>query len=591
MGARSGRLSCVPLTAEILTPFGWKTHDQIKIGDTILGFDILREEYTWTNIKDIHITKDWLGKLKTNRGHDNKYTKGPYCTANHRWVIKDEKVIGFAYTGQLPRKYNTLIQPKKIFPEPENSLLTEIEAFLYGWYLTDGCKVGHKRWAMETSLMKKRSIDMIKDWLEKFNIKYTTSRYKYIQNDSHYVTRFYIGCDIFDDIYEKAIAVSPSELIMSLSTIARKAMFAAMLEADGSMRRGAARYDRFGQLESSSKRTSEYFELLSISNGQPYTYRRFILPSGKPFLSYYLHVRELYANKNYKWKPEYFDDVWCPETDCGTWVMRQGHEISVTGNCSKPNLQNIPKLAEYRSCFIAEEGNLIITADYSQIELRIAAVLSGEIKMLEEYNKDDADLHSVTGAGIAGVTIEELTKTQRYIGKTCNFETMYGISKYSMAEKLNVSVNEAERIIKRFWRVYPRLERYMRLESKKGLHSGRNTTLIGRRRYFDPPDRQDPDYGRKVSALERESGNTPVQGTAAEIMKLALVNLSKDIKCVGGKLVNTVHDEVEVELPEKNLDRGLEIIELSMLKAASEIVGDDIKWKVDANYGDNWAML
>ena len=587
-GTETGRLSCVPLEAEALTKSGWKLPNDLHVGDEILGFDILERKYTWTTIKNLSFGRAQVGLIKTSKNHDNRYTKGFYCTGNHRWIVETEDVIGFSNAERIPRKYDLLIQPKAIFPEPEKSILSNIEAFIFGWFLTDGYRIvtSSGRSALEIMLVKTRSINLLREYLDKYKIEYSTSRYK--MSDGHYKTRFYLGVNIFTDIYERATSVSPSELVLNLDSPARTDMLLAMLEADGSMHRHSHNYTSFGAEKNYWKNTAEYFEVLAVATGTPYTYRYLTLASGKQFVVFYLLEKELYAYRNSKWNPEYETDVWCPETTCGTWVMRQGDNICITGNSSHFNLQNIPAATEFRTPFIASEGYKFFTADFSQIELRLAGIVSGEPEILNEYKKEVPDLHRVTAAKMFNIDPEFVTKEQRSHGKIGNFSCLYGSSATGLSTKQDIPLDLAEKIVESFWKGYPVLNAYKNKVGKETLQNGFSRTRLGRIRYFQHPDSRDPAYRYKISAIQREGFNMVIQGFAADIMKYALVLVDKALGDAG-RLVLTVHDEVGVELVEDQSVEKSKLVLDTMEKAGTILVNGVIPMQVEGNLGDCWS--
>jgi hypothetical protein len=398
---RSGRLACVPLSTKILTKRGWKYHFQLVIGEEVMGFDIQKEEYIWTKLRGLHKGKGETGILKTNRGHGSR--QGIWCTEGHRWVVKNNNIVGFSKAKHIQRGFRVLVQPKKKFPAVEKSVLNEYEASLLGWYLTDGFLTGKKNYGLGVTLAKKRSISILSQTL--VGKEFTTHKYQ-PYSDGNWVTNFHISSKVFYPIYCKMMSLSPDELILGMDEKARKSMFDAMLEGDGSMRRNKKRYNRFGALLIQKKRTCEYFELLSISLGQPYTSRIIKLPkTGNDFVGYHLLQEELKADENSKWKPEKEEEVWCPETDCGTWVLKQDNQIAITGNSANPNLQNIPARSDdfdIRKAFIPRPGYKLIVADYSQIELRIVAHYSQEDSMMKTF-REGGDIHQLT-ADMVGCT-------------------------------------------------------------------------------------------------------------------------------------------------------------------------------------------
>ena len=186
---------------------------------------------------------------------------------------------------------------------------------------------------------------------------------------------------------------------------------------------------------------------------------------------------------------------------------------------SKPNLQNIPHTQVYRDCFVCSPDNILITCDFSQIELRVAAVLSGEQLMIDEYAKARSDLHRLTAAHVYDVAVDAVTDEQRYMGKTTNFSTIYGISKYSLATRLDCSVEHAKKLITGFQKTYKRLHTYMQQQANLGLQQGYTTTKLGRRRYYKLPALGDTNYTKKLARIRRVDSKSVIKGTADDIQK------------------------------------------------------------------------
>lgn len=343
---RTGRLSCVPEDSQILTKQGWKYHNQLVLGESVMGYNILKDNYEWTKLQGIHEEIADVGYVKSNKGKDSKYIRGLFCTVNHNWIVKHLKIKGFVKSNSNTKgNCRKLLLPKINFPDCEKSLLTPYQAGILGWYLTDGYAQNknstNKKVSLNIGLLKKSSIKFLDDFLVIGD--YTKKVYsRIIFGQKRNVTNFYIRTKVFDFIYKLIGNYSPSELVLNLSSAARKQMFLCMLEGDGSKRRGKTRFDRFGGEKFSNKNVCDYFSLLCVALGQPYTVSEKCLPSGTRFLNYQLLTKELLANKNYKWKPIKKSSVWCPKTGLGTWVMKQNDMICITGNCSRPNLQNLP---------------------------------------------------------------------------------------------------------------------------------------------------------------------------------------------------------------------------------------------------------
>lgn len=589
--ARTGRTACVPINSQALTKDGWKFYDDIKIGDVIMGFDIHKENYVWTVVKDIHVGDEFVGLIKTNRERSTEYNKGVYCTGNHRWVIKHKQsnIIGFGCAENKNQYYYTLLANNSLFPEPKTSILSPEQAFIFGWYLTDGRKMetSSGRVAMETHLVKNRSISLI----EKSVSGYNKSEYKN-------KTRFYFGADIFDTIYNTAIHYSPSELIINLSVDARKAMLSAMLEADGSKRKGNERYDRFACERGDKKKVNEYFEILATSLGVIWTVINKVLPSGKNFMFYNLHKSTEKYKQDSKWKPEYKTKVWCPETSCGTWIMKQGDEIVITGNSSNPNLQNIPAKGKWgklmRQAFTAPLDYMFLRADYSQLELRVLAHFTRDKAWLDMF-MENGDPHELT-AETVGVTRDQ--------AKVVNFGIIYGMSPKALAGNMkdwgagNISVQQAEEIISIFYSNFPETLAWMEKVKEYARRLGYVQTILGRKRWLpDITSRNTYDRGR----AERQAVNTIIQGSAADIMNIGVINVTKEIDKYNiyaeehsmkfMLLADVVHDEVGCYVPVNKYMHSMAKRVGKALESAGEYCKLIVPLVAEPELGNNWAEV
>jgi len=254
---------------------------------------------------------------------------------------------------------------------------------------------------------------------------------------------------------------------------------------------------------------------------------------------------------------------------------------------SKPNLQNMPGTKEFRSIYTASEGYDFFTVDYSQIELRLAGVVSGEPKIIEEYKKPDADLHRLSAAGVYNVPRDEVTSDQRKDGKTANFECLYGSSAWSLAKKQEISIKMAEKIVNGFWGGYPTLRRYRDKMYKQTVRDEFMRTPLGRIRYFQRPAPRDPIYKYKIAAIQRAGWNMRVQGYAADIMKYAMVLVDKALGD-NGRIVLTVHDEIGVELKKDHSKELSKLVLDTMEKAGTIMVRDIVPMKAEGVLMDSW---
>jgi DNA polymerase-1 len=264
--------------------------------------------------------------------------------------------------------------------------------------------------------------------------------------------------------------------------------------------------------------------------------------------------------------------------------------ITATGRLSStnPNLQNIPIRTEagrrIREAFIASGGYVLFSADYSQIELRILAHLSKDSRLIQAF-KDDQDIHTQTASAMYGMFPEMVTPEMRRAAKTINFGLMYGMGPINLSRQLGVSFKEAQEFIDTYFEQFPTIHTFMEACIDKARKTGYIETLLGRRRYL-------PDItieNRRIrEAAERTAINTPVQGTAADIIKIAMVNIQNEIDDAfeNAKMLLQVHDELVFEVPEGSVDLFTEWVIDKMSRAYKLTV----PLKVDVGSGKNWSQ-
>lgn len=256
--------------------------------------------------------------------------------------------------------------------------------------------------------------------------------------------------------------------------------------------------------------------------------------------------------------------------------------------CSNPNLQQIPTESLFRSCFIASPGHKLVVADYSQIELRIMAELSEDPVFLKAF-KEDQDLHALTASQMFGIPLDQITKERRFQAKSINFGLMYGRGAKSLSVQLGVSEEEAKLLLDKYFRQYRRVKTWLDGVAKDSVRRGYSTTLGGRKRYFEKISPADPNYDRQISYIERQGKNTPIQGTSADITKLALVGLWRRIREEKLKSVpiHTVHDEIVVEAVAAEAQKTAKIVGEEMERAGRELL-KKVPVKVDVVVSDVW---
>jgi DNA polymerase-1 len=262
--------------------------------------------------------------------------------------------------------------------------------------------------------------------------------------------------------------------------------------------------------------------------------------------------------------------------------------VASTGRLSSnnPNLQNIPvrdeRGREIRKAFVPEEGNLFLSTDYSQIELRLMAHLSKDPSMISDFLSGN-DIHAATASKIFGVDIKDVTREMRGRAKTANFGIIYGISSFGLSERLTIGRKEAKELIDGYFNSYPGVKKYMDESIRKARDQGFVTTMFGRRRYLrDIHSRNQVVRGN----AERNAINAPIQGTAADIIKIAMVRIHEKMKTerYASKMILQVHDELIFEVIPSELGRLKDMVIQEMTNA----VKLDIPLKVDCGTGKNW---
>jgi DNA polymerase-1 len=264
-----------------------------------------------------------------------------------------------------------------------------------------------------------------------------------------------------------------------------------------------------------------------------------------------------------------------------------------TGRISSnnPNLQNIPIRTEVgreiRKAFVAQPGWLLLSADYSQVELRILAHIARDESLLAAFHRGE-DIHASAAANVYGVPIEQITKDQRGVAKMMNFATSYGVTAFGLAQRTGLSRGDAEQFMNRYFTTYPGVKRYIEDTKARARELGYVETLMGRRRYF-PALRSTGGSAQAYNqrqAAERAAINHPIQGTAADIIKIAMVRLHHALleKRFRARMLLQVHDELVLEVPEAELAPVARLVR-EIMEGAYVL---DAPLKVDMEAGPNW---
>lgn len=262
--------------------------------------------------------------------------------------------------------------------------------------------------------------------------------------------------------------------------------------------------------------------------------------------------------------------------------------VAATGRISstEPNLQNIPIRLELgreiRKVFIPEEGYVFLDADYSQIELRVLAHMSGDERLIAAYKEED-DIHKITASQVFHTPLDEVTPEQRSNAKAVNFGIVYGISSFGLGQDLNITRKEAEGYITKYFQTYPQVKLFLEELVRKGKEDGYVTTLFERRRQI--PELNSSNFMTR-SFGERIAMNSPIQGTAADIIKIAMVNVNIKLKemRLKSRLLLQIHDELLIEAHKSEVDQVKKVLLDEMHNAANL----SVSLEVDVNIGSNW---
>jgi DNA polymerase-1 len=264
---------------------------------------------------------------------------------------------------------------------------------------------------------------------------------------------------------------------------------------------------------------------------------------------------------------------------------------AVTGriSSSNPNLQNIPIRTELgrevRRAFIADDGWKLVAADYSQVELRIMAHIAPDPGLLGAFERGE-DIHAATASAVLDVPLEEITKDQRRIAKSVNFGLSYGQSAFGLAQQTGMNREEAGQFIKTYFEKYPGVREYIQRTKLQAAEQDYVETLMGRRRYFPNLAKM---RGPERSRAEREAINMPIQGTAADIIKIAMIRLHRALKERGlrSRMLLQVHDELVLEAPDEEVETLVPLVR-EVMAGAFELA---VPLKVDVEVGQNWLEM
>ncbi|MGH2495679.1 MAG: DNA polymerase I [Ktedonobacteraceae bacterium] len=275
-----------------------------------------------------------------------------------------------------------------------------------------------------------------------------------------------------------------------------------------------------------------------------------------------------------------------PETGRVHTTFSQTTASSGRLSSSNPNLQNIPIRTEVgrqlRRAFIADPGYLLLTADYSQIELRILAHITHEPRLVEAFNQNE-DIHNITAASLFNTALAEVTKDQRRLAKTVVYAVLYGQSAFGLAQITSMSTGEASDFIKRYHETFPHIKEYVERTLEQARKQGYVNTMYGRKRFF--PDMHGLPFNER-QALEREAINMPIQGSNADLIKIAMIRIQHAIaqQRLATRMILQVHDELVFEVPDNELETARKLVRREMEDVEKLLVPIKVEMKV----GRNW---
>ena len=575
--AVTGRLSCVPLDAEMLTVNGWKKYDQLIVGEDVVSYDVQNGKLVISNLKNIHLGRGKVGTLYYRHGKTRKV--GVRCTENHTWVVEKNTIRGFISAKDVGEARGCrLILSSKVdaaFGQDDDAR----SAAIVGWALTDG-HVGTTssgRYFLEVTLKKPQSV-------AKFRRQVCVG-YSYIQYDGER-SRFAIGVELFDGLWKRVNSFQNIvSYIVSLTPRARKEMWDAMMEADGSIRKygGGREYpsfmERFGSKDSqhvNKPNVGDAFSALAVLLGKAIRYRSRKSTGGRaPFTGW-----EISENK--RKIPKYergsnVEHVWCPETGAGTWIIRQNGVVGITGNSSKPNMMNTPTRSKsakkVRKVIIAKSGHVLLAADMEQSELRWCAHVSNDQEMKRVFMRGE-DIHTNTAKALVPRPWDQMDaddqKFYRRAAKSVNFGLIFlmsarGFVKYAKLEyDIELTEHEAKKWIEVFFRKYSGILGYHKRTIAFCRAHGYVESELGRRRRL--PEIHSRDNFLRAEA-ERQAVNAPIQGPSSDAVLLSCKELLRKKKLPPPEIkpVLFIHDELIFEVK-----KGLELKYAKIIKPEME---------------------
>jgi DNA polymerase-1 len=236
-----------------------------------------------------------------------------------------------------------------------------------------------------------------------------------------------------------------------------------------------------------------------------------------------------------------------------------------------------------RSAFVPEGDSVFVSADYSQFELRLAAILANDTKLINDFN-GDVDIHTKTASEVYGIPMDDVTKLQRRAAKVINFGVLYGMSPHGLSAATGMGFGEAKSFIEHYFELRAPIRKFIDSTLEKAQTNGYVETYFGRRR--PTPDINSSNFMVREGA-KRAAANMPIQGTEADLMKMAMLEVERKLGSLGEQILQ-IHDSILVECPRENADKVAELLKTTMENVYPELA---VKLKVDVSIGDNWGEL
>lgn len=565
----TGRLSCVGIDAEILTEEGWLLYPQLRVGMKVVGYDLLTGHLKWTELEAVHIGCGDLGLMAFRNTYKAGHGKKPYgirSTAEHKWVGFTPRIEGLI-RGDKVNAHGILHLKLSASGIEGTSDISSQEAAIAGWALTDGHvkKLESGRYVLSVGLVKKQSIDHLKRDLT--GLQYTRHKYLRTHTSTGEIEVFYLGTKIFDPIWRRVLAFGNfAKFVLALPLAAREAMWAAMMEADGSYRKHYGRDGgRFGALKAPAM---EAFTTLATVLGHRITWN--IRRTKNNFHDFHIHKSR---NVRYAlWKSvEKNVPVWCPQTACGTWIIKSDNQIAITGNSRRPNVQNVPQgrgggvegdvARLIRGTIVPDPGKVLLEFDWKAIEAVLTGWFANDLgyirlslldshgfftsfllhdkgKIEKPFYSDDPDLEGKLS------WLKKNFPLERADGKKINLALGYGMGPRLLSRILKCSLSEAVRFIMIKDRMAPIVTRWKGQTQRQAHHDGYLENPFGYRRYFFSVFSKTKKGEWRLGEEANEALAFLPQSTAASMLRWTLVELGEGEEEGAFELLIPIHDAI-----------------------------------------------